>query len=310
MKYRLLGGTGLLVSVLGYGASSLAAHLGSAREAEIGKAIKAAVANGVNFFDVCPFWGKGAAENYLGKALRKVPRKQYYLTTKVGRYWNAQQKSFDYSAARVLRSVDESMARLGVDYLDIVQVQDVEFADRQQLFHETLPALKNLKDCGKIHFIGITGLSLDVLEELVEEAGEDMVDTVQSFCHYNLVDDSLLDKLMFFDVRRKGLINSAPLATGLLSEKGVPQGHPAGKEQIRVCRQAVKHCEKRGSRLEKLALQYAIRNPRIATTLLNTTSSIHMTRNLNWLEEPMDELLLEQVKEILKPVYRMSWENV
>lgn len=123
MEYRTLGKTGLKVSALGFGASPLGGVFGDIDEAEGIRAVHAAVDLGINFFDVSPYYGLTRAETVLGKALKEIPRDRYYVATKVGRYGADQ---FDFSARRVAASVDESLARLNVDYSDEIKTACAE----------------------------------------------------------------------------------------------------------------------------------------------------------------------------------------
>src|SRR6185295_15632452 len=130
MQYRQLGQTGLKVSILGYGASALGGVFGEIDEPESIKTVHIALDLGLNFIDVSPYYGLTRAETVLGKALKGIPRDRYYLATKVGRYGPAE---FDFSAGRVIASVDESLTRLGVDYLDLIQCHDIEFGSLDQV---------------------------------------------------------------------------------------------------------------------------------------------------------------------------------
>ena len=76
-----------------------------------------------------------------------------------------------------------------------------------------------------------------------------MVETILSFCHYSLNDDSLTDHLDNFESNRIGVINAAPFSMGLLSERGVPDWHPAEPGVIEVCGWAVEHCKSKGERI-------------------------------------------------------------
>jgi len=154
MIYRTLGNTGLSVSALSYGASPLGSVFRDVDEAEGIRTVHTALDLGINFIDVSPYYGLTRAEEVLGRALATVPRDRYILATKVGRY---AKDSFDFSAQRVTASVDESLRRLGVETIDLIQCHDIEFGSLDQVVEETIPALRRLRDSGKVRFIGITG---------------------------------------------------------------------------------------------------------------------------------------------------------
>lgn len=309
MDYREIGKTGLKVSSLSFGASSLGGVFHSLKEADGVKAVHAAVDGGMNFIDVSPYYGFYKAETVLGKALREIPRSRYRLSTKVGRYGSNGVKRWDYSAKKARESVYESMERLHVDFVDLINVHDVEFADLNQVANETLPALQDLKKEGIVGHVGITDLQLSNLKWLLDNTPAGTVESALSFCHYCLCDNALEDYLSCFEAKGVGVINASPLSMGLLSERGVPDWHPAPKPLVEVCAKAAQHCKSKGYPIEKLAMQYSVGNPRIATTLFSTTSADNVRKNLQWIDEPMDTNLLREVQEILKPHARATWAN-
>ena len=97
MKYNEIGKTGMYVSNLSFGASSLGGVFHEADEARSMEAVFAAVENGINFIDVSPYYGHYKAETVLGKALKEIPRNKYYLSTKVGRYGENGVNIWNYS---------------------------------------------------------------------------------------------------------------------------------------------------------------------------------------------------------------------
>lgn len=229
MTYNELGKTGLRVSALGFGASSLGGVFHDIREAEGIEAVHVAVEGGINFIDVSPYYGHYKAEVVLGKALRDIPRDRYILSTKVGRYGKDGVNTWDYSARRAMESVYESMERLGVDYIDLINVHDIEFADLRQVAEETLPALVELRGKGVVGHVGITDLQLENLQWVVEHVPAGTVETVLNFCHYCLCDDKLTDYIPYFEERGIGIISASPLSMGLLSERGVPALPPTAR---------------------------------------------------------------------------------
>src|SRR5437588_1540951 len=130
MQYRELGRTGLKLSSLSYGASSLGNEFRQTDEAEGIRSLQVALDNGINFIDTSPYYGRTLSEKVLGKAFKEIPRDRFIIGTKCGRY---DVDRFDFSVERVTRSVDESLQRMGLDWLDIIQCHDIEFGNLQQV---------------------------------------------------------------------------------------------------------------------------------------------------------------------------------
>lgn len=309
MKYKELGNTGLKISEIGYGASSLGGVFHSFDEGRGIDSVFAAIDAGINFIDVSPYYGHYKAETVLGKALKQIPRDKYYLSTKVGRYGEDGKNTWDYSAERVTRSVYESMERLNIDFIDIINVHDVEFADLNQIIDETLPALVTLKEKGVVGHVGITDLQLENLKWVIEHTPKGTVESVLNFCHYCLNDDKLVDFLDFFEENGVGVISASPFSMGLLTERGVPAWHPAPKPLVEACVKAAEHCKAKGYPIEKLAMQFSIQNDRIASTLFSTTRPENLLKNIEYIKEPADEQLVKEVQEIIGDQKRVSWAN-
>jgi L-galactose dehydrogenase len=305
MKYRVLGKTGWKVSVLGFGAAPLGKTHGDFSEKDGIRAVHTAIDLGINFIDVAPYYGLTMAESVLGKALAEIPREKYYLATKVGRY-GADEKDFDFSAERVVRSVDESLKRLRVAHIDLIQCQDVEFVNVSNLIEETIPALLKLKRQGKVRHIGITGLPLKVFRKVLDKTA---VDTVHSYCHFCLTNTTLVQLLPYLTEKRVGVINAAPLGMGLLTEKGPPKWHPAPAKVRDTCAKAVAHCRKTKTPLPHLALQFATAHRDIATTLVGTSSAKKIKESVKCIEKDLDQSLLAEVQDILTPIRNEIWPS-
>jgi aryl-alcohol dehydrogenase-like predicted oxidoreductase len=303
MEYRVLGKTNLKVSVLSYGASPLGGVFGSIDEAEGIRTVHTALDLGVNYLDVSPYYGNTKAETVLGKALRGIPRETYYLATKVGRFGPGE---FDYSAQRVIASVDASLKRMGVDCVDVIQCHDIEFTTPEKILNETLPALRKVQEQGKVSFVGVTGLPLANFPAILDRAE---LDTILSFCHYTLFDTSLADLIPYLKDKKVGMINASPLSMGLLTNQGPPAWHPASDKVKETCAKAASYCRSRGADIAKLAMQFSLSNREIPTTLVGTSKAEKIKRNVEWLEEPIDEGLLAEVQEILAPIRNETWQN-
>ena len=315
MVYNEIGITGMRVSNLGFGASSLGGVFHDIREAEGIEAVHVAVDNGINFIDVSPYYGHLKAEIVLGKALKEIPRDKYYLSTKVGRYGKDGKNFWDYSAERVTASVFESMERLNIDYIDLINVHDVEFqgdlpGGLQKVVDETLPALVELRKKGVVGHVGITDLQPENLKWVIEHSEPGTVESVLSFCHYCLNDEMLLDYLDFFETNNIGVINASPFSMGLLSQRGAPAWHPAPEALKEACRKATEYCNEQGYPIDKLAIQYSTSfNPRIATTLFSSANPKNVLKNIGYVNEPFDASLAQKVQEIIGDQMRVRWKN-
>ncbi|MGN8645949.1 aldo/keto reductase [Gracilibacillus sp. HCP3S3_G5_1] len=301
MKYRKLGHTGLNVSILSYGASSLGSVFREINEKEGIRSVHQALDLGINYIDVSPYYGLTKAETVLGKAVKGIPRDKFILSTKAGRYG---ENSFNFSKQRIISSLEENMERLKTDYIDILLLHDIEFGDYNQVIEEGIPTLKQLKQEGKIRYYGVSGFPLSIFEKVLKVTN---LDVILSYCHYSLNNTSLLSLLPLLEKEKVGLINASPLSMGLLSSSPVAEWHPASEEIRKTCKKAALFCEQRGENLAKLAIQFAVNNEKIPTTLVSTASVENITQNVEWTEEPIDLDLLESVKEMLKPIHNKSW---
>src|SRR4029077_13538800 len=142
MQTRPLGKTGLQLPILSFGASSLGQEFRPVSLDEALQSVRVALDCGLRVIDTSTFYGRGMSEVLLGIALKGVPRDSYLLCTKLGRY---DLQHFDFSARRVVESVDVSLHRLGTDHLDIMLCHDIEFVPMQQIVDETLPALRQIQ---------------------------------------------------------------------------------------------------------------------------------------------------------------------
>jgi aryl-alcohol dehydrogenase-like predicted oxidoreductase len=135
------------------------------------------------------------------------------------------------------------------------------------------------------------------------------VDTILSYCHYALNDTSLTELIPFLQEKEVGIISASPLGMGLLTERGAPDWHPASADIKEACAQAAAHCRSQGVNIAKLAMQFALANPDIHTTLVGTANPGNIRKNVAWIAEPLDEALLGEVLEILKPIHNQTWPS-
>lgn len=301
MEYRPLGNTGLKLSVVSYGAASIGNEYGNLDEPQGIRCLHVALDGGVNFIDTSPYYGRTLSETVLGKAFKEIPHDRFILGTKCGRY---DVEKFDFTAERVTRSVDESLRRMGVDYLDIIQCHDIEFGNIDQVINEALPALRSLQRQGKVRFVGVTGFPLKIFKTVLDRAP---LDCMLSYCHYSINNVSLLGLLPYLKGKKVGIMNASPFSERLLTRQPLPPWHHAPPILREYCRKAVEHCDGKGVDIAALAIQFCIENADITTTVAGTANPANMANILKWIEQPLDRQLLAEVQEILEPVRNVLW---
>jgi len=301
MQYRELGKTVLKDSVVSYGAASLGNEYGNLDEAQGIRSLHVALDGGVNFIDTSPYYGRTLSERVLGKAFKEIPRDGYFIGTKCGRYDVDQ---FDFSAARVTRSVDESLQRMGLDYLDIIQCHDIEFGDLDQVVNETLPALRRLQKQGKVRFVGVTGFPLKIFRYVLDRAE---LDCTLSYCHYSLNNTSMLGLIPCLKAKGVGIMNASPFSERLLTRQPLPSWHHAPPLLRESCRRAVEHCDRHGVDIASLAIRFCVENSEITTTVAGTANPANMANILRWIKEPPERQLLADVQQILEPAKNVLW---
>ena len=302
MQKRPLHGTGLELSVLGFGASSIGAEF---RPIDVGEALRCvnlALERGMNYIDTAAYYGRGMSEVMLGRVLPQIPRDSYILSSKLGRY---APQHFDFSAKRVAESVDISLERMQIDHIDIMFCHDIEFVDLDQVVNETIPALREQVEKGKVRFIGVSGYPMKIFTEMLSRSD---LDVVLTYNHYTLQNDMALSLIEPCREQNVGLINAAPFSARLLTNLELPVWHKATDEVREIAAKAAAHVRDRGSDIAKLALQYSVANEDFSSCVTGSANPDRVNQWCDWLEEPMDEELVSEVKEILKPIH--NWVYV
>lgn len=303
MEYRKLGATDLELPVVSFGASSMGQEFRQVKLEEALRSVRVALDCGMNFIDTSPYYGRGMSEVLLGVALRDVPRSDYLIGSKLGRY---DTESFDFSAKRVRESVDVSLHRLGIEHLDIMLCHDIEYVDMSRIVEETLPALREIQASGKVRYVGISGYPMKIFEYVLERAP---LDVILSYNQYTLQNTRLGDITPFLKEKGVGIMNAGPFAARLLTNSILPQWHKEPEIVKSTCRKAAEHCSAKGVDIAKLALQFSIQNPDLTTTVTGSANPSNIEKWAQWASEPMDEELLAEVLAILEPVKNMGHQE-
>uniref|UniRef100_A0A1B0BW93 NADP-dependent oxidoreductase domain-containing protein n=1 Tax=Glossina palpalis gambiensis TaxID=67801 RepID=A0A1B0BW93_9MUSC len=312
MPYLTLGKTGLEISKFSFGAAVFSSIYGEFDAKEAEETLVQALKSGVNYIDTAPWYGQGQSEGFLGQVLRNVPRSAYYIATKVGRYCTDYKNMFDFSAKRSRESVERSLELLGLQYVDVIQIHDIEFANNVGVvINECLPELENLIKEGKARFIGVTGYSLHHLKECILHA-PGKFDVVLPYARFTLMDNSLESYIKFFQNENLGIVCASGHAMGLLTNCGPQAWHPASDEQKQLCRKAAKICKEAGIELGKLAMYHFLQLSGATTFLtgMKTRHALDMNLNVFYCGLNLKE---QEVLQLLKDTIftkSLNWEGV
>lgn len=287
-----LTGDALRLPRLGFGGAPLGNLFTPVTDEDAAAAVDAAWDNGIRYYDTAPHYGLGLSERRLGAALRTRPRGEYVLSTKVGRVLEpapgssapgedladgyavpgALVRRWDFTADGVRRSIDESLARLGVDHVDIAYIHDPDdHAD--QAIAEAYPALAKLRDEGVVRAIGVGMNQNAVPARFVRETD---IDVVLLAGRYTLLDQSGAEDLLPAALERGvrivlgGVFNSGLLADP--RDAAMYDYAPAPRELVERALALEEACAEHGVPLRAAALHYALAHPAVACALIGIRS--------------------------------------
>jgi len=301
MEFRRLGKTELQVSILGFGASPMGNVFDPVDESTALASAHLAIDQGINFFDVAPFYGLTLAETRLGKAL-KGKRNKVILASKCGRY---DLDKFDFSRERIISSIEESLKRLQTDYLDLYQLHDIEFVDKSIITEVAIPALQELKKSGKARFVGITGLPVRYLAHIAREVE---IDTILSWGHYNLLEDEINDELVALSREKDlGLMNAAPLMQRILSDAELPEWHRSPDEVKALQPKLIELCKNYGLDLSQVAMNFAMNHEGISTTIVGMCEPDIVNKNLAAIDLSIPDELMVSIEKLVAPYKNKMW---
>ncbi len=292
---RPIGNTGIKVSRLGFGGAPIGGFRFKVSERQAVETIEAAYAGGVSYFDTSPYYGYGRSEHLFGQALRGVDRDSFVLSTKVGRWMTPKQDAeqvagwrsgglpfkptFDYSRDGTLRSLEQSLLRLGMNRIDMVLIHDVdvwthgtqEVAD--QYFKDVMlgcyPALAELRSVGVIKAIGV---GLNESEMCLRFAREADLDCIMLAGRYTLLEQgALTDLLPHCATKNISILLAGPLNSGILATGAVASAsydyNPAPEAVMAKVRRLESVCAHHGVELATAALQFPLAHPCIAAVV-------------------------------------------
>ncbi|MGO4497660.1 aldo/keto reductase [Paenibacillus sp. 2RAB27] len=276
MEYTNFGKTGIRVSKLGLGGAPLGGDYGPVTDEQVTEVIDRALELGINFIDTAPLYGRGESERRIGLAL-KGKRDQVVLATK------AVMRGVPYTYENTILSVEESLKRLGTDYVDLIQMHELSELNSEIGMNETVPAFLKLKEQGKVRAIGVNAFNPSLLLPFIRSGH---IDSIQTFSRYMLIDYTAMDELLP-TAKEYGVsvINGSVLGMGLLAESPAPfikQDAPMFLEAERRIRQLdfLRKSEPKG--LIEPAMRFSLSSPDITVTLTGTTSIRSLVLNASY----------------------------
>uniref|UniRef100_A0A0A9YAA4 D-arabinose 1-dehydrogenase n=1 Tax=Lygus hesperus TaxID=30085 RepID=A0A0A9YAA4_LYGHE len=314
MTYTQLGETDIRISKLGIGGGAYSGFYGDFEQSEVAETVEYGLKSGINYIDTAPYYGAGRSEIALGKALKSklIPRESFYISTKVGRY-KSDWATLDYSKARVQKSIEESLERLGLTYVDIAIVHDVEFTDKKQIVEETLPALEEMVKKGKIRYLGVSGYPLSAIWEVIEKSRV-RIDVIITYARDTLIDATLDEYAPRLKAKGVGIINASPTGCQLLTNKGPEEWHPANAQIKELCSRAAEYCKENNVELGTLAVSTALQSPNTAVCLVGMMTKQILESNLNLLHNGLsleERKVLEYLKtQVFTEKKNLHWEGV
>ncbi|MFJ7637096.1 aldo/keto reductase [Peribacillus sp. NPDC097225] len=296
MKKRRLGNSDLLVSEIGLGCMSLGTD--QKKAAEI---VKAALHEGINYFDTADLYDFGVNEEIVGESLKPV-RDQVYIATKVGNRWteNKEGWSWDPSGDYIKTAVKDSLKRLGTDYIDLYQLHGGTIEDNLE---ETIEAFEDLKKEGLIRYYGISSIRPNVIKAFVENSDIDSV-----MMQYSLLDRRPEEWMPLLENKQVSIIARGPLAKGLLSEKMLNKASEDGylDYSYQALQDLLPQLKEKisGKKLNAVALQYVLSNQCVASAVAGASTVQQLRENCQAANSPSlskDELdLLKQLTKASK----------
>jgi D-threo-aldose 1-dehydrogenase len=319
---RQLGRTPIEVTALGFGAAPLGGLFSEVTDADAGAAVRAALAAGITYFDTAPLYGHGLSEHRLGEALRWVPRDRVVVSTKVGRLLRPLPAGrpqsglfaaplpfewvFDYGYAGTIRSLEDSLQRLGLARVDVALIHDVvprwQGDDYERRFHESMEgAYRALADLRRQGRVAAIGAGVKDAEVCLRYATAGDFDCFMLSGQYTLLDQNALPELLPHCARSGiAVLLASPFNSGILATGARPDARyvyePAPPEVLERVRRLEQACGRHGVPLAAAALQFPLAHPALAAVVPGARSAAEVEANLALFRRPIPAALWQELK--------------
>ena len=319
MNYRLLGRTGLKISEIGLG--SWTTFGGTVDDAGASEIVRAAFDSGINFFDTADVYAAGKAEETLGRAIAPLPRREIVLATKL--HFRSWPGSFGrgHSRKHIIESVEASLTRLGVDYIDLLQTH---YPDVDTPLETSLRAFDDLIRQGKILVAGCSNYTAaEMCEAMLAAQRSNVTRFESSQPEYSMLFRHIeAEDLAFCGRHRIGVVCYSPLAEGVLSGKyksveKLPRDSRLTKlarkcphltvENVARVRKLKRIAGKIGCTMAQLAIAWVLRRPEITCAITGASRPAQVAENVKAAEVKLDAETLERIEKVLGNQPKKPW---
>lgn len=319
MNYRKLGKSGLMVSEICFGVMTFTdakgwTHVGKTKQNEANRLVNVALDNGVNIFDTADVYSNGISEIMLGKALGKK-RNSAIIATKFGFRMEDGPNGDGLSRKRVIKACEDSLKRLGTDYIDLYQIHSDDFTTP---IEETLSALDQLVKDGKVRYIGCSNYTAwQLTKAMFTSQIKGWTKFISLQAYYTLLGRDLeLDLMPACIDQGVGIMIWGPLQGGILTGKYYnvkkwPKGtriksddfgRPHDKKtELKVLNEIKKICEKRNVTMAQVSLNYLLRKQGISTIVIGATNEKQLIENIKTSDFKLEEKEINKLDELTQP---------
>lgn len=328
MKYNLLGNTGLKVSELCLGTMTFGGGngmwraIGQLPQDEVNEIMKIAVDGGINFIDTANVYSEGISEQMTGKAIRDLglKRDDLVIATKVRGKMSEGPNGSGLTKKHILQQADESLQRLGMDYIDLYQIHGF---DPITPFEETLSALDHLVNSGKVRYIGCSNLAAwHIMKALSVSERERFAKFISLQAYYTIAGRDLEREIVPLLLDQKmGLMVWSPLAGGLLSGKFDRNASPEDSRRANFDFPPVNKdkafdivdtmrpiAESKGVSVAQIALAWLLHQKVVSTVIIGAKKVVQLEDNLKSVEVTLTESELAKLDEVSKlPAEYPGW---
>ena len=301
LKLNQISDTRIFVSSLGVGGAPFGHNYKWSQGSEVSadtvsKTISKAIKYGLNYFDTAPGYGYGQSERYYGNCLPNFNRSKFVISSKVGNliYHDDKLSSLnskkDYSKDGIFRSVEESLNRLKLDYLDIALVHDPD-EHMQLALEESFPALLDLKSQGVVRSVGA---GMNYCEPLIDFANKVDLDCFLVAGRYTLLDQSAAQELFPICLEKNiSLILGGPYNSGILADPKFNSNstyfyQKTPKDILKKARSINDICNRQNVPLKAAALQFGLMNPAVTSVIPGVRSVSEVIENFEMLSIDID----------------------